>query len=105
MTPAPPHQHPANAPGGFYVVDGCCTGCEVPFVAAPELFAWDRTKGYPHCFVKRQPATPEEVGQMMDAVAMAELACIRYGGTEPALIQLMVRSGNGWLCDQAGGGE
>jgi hypothetical protein len=30
------HQpHPANVPGDFYVEDGCCTMCEVPFAEAP----------------------------------------------------------------------
>ena len=27
--------NPANVPGDFYVQDGCCTMCEVPFAEAP----------------------------------------------------------------------
>jgi hypothetical protein len=92
--------HPANVPGDFYVEDGCCTMCEVPFAEAPELFGTVHDpKGYPHCFVKRQPATPAELDQMVSAIRCAELQCIRYRGVD-RLIQLrLVGDGEGVICD------
>jgi hypothetical protein len=92
--------HPANVPGEFYVVDGCCTLCEVPFAEAPDLFGTVQDpKGYLHCFVKRQPETPAELDQMVSAIRCAELQCIRYRGSD-RLIQLrLVSEGEGGICD------
>ena len=94
--------HPANVPGDFYVEDGCCTMCEMPFVIAPDLFGTcqDR-KGYPHCYVKRQPESPPELDQMVDAIRCADLQCIRYRGSD-RLIQLrLIGDGLGVFCDGA----
>src|SRR5439155_2532467 len=75
--------HPANVPGDYYVEDGCCTMCLVPFTEAPELFGeCQDPKGYPHCFVKRQPETPDELTKMLSTIRCAELMCIRYRGTD-----------------------
>ena len=30
--------HPMNVPGPFYVLNGCCTACDVPVSEAPDLF-------------------------------------------------------------------
>jgi hypothetical protein len=58
--------HSANVPGDFYVEDGCCTMCEVPFAEAPDLFgSVQDPRGYTHCYVKRQPETPDELDQMV----------------------------------------
>jgi hypothetical protein len=89
--------HPANVPGDFYVEDGCCTMCEVPFSEAHDLFGISR---YPiHCFVKRQPETPAEVDQMVRAIQFAELKCIRYRGTDRLLQLRLVETGEGETCD------
>lgn len=92
--------HPANVPGDFYVEDGCCTMCEMPLAEAPELFgACQDPKGYPHCYVKRQPETPAELDHMVGAIRCAELRCIRYRGTD-RLIQLrLVGLDEGFVCD------
>jgi hypothetical protein len=92
--------HPANVPGDFYVVDSCCTMCEVPFLEAPALFgAVKNPQGYEHCYVKRQPASPAELDQMVNAIRCAELQCIRYRGAD-RLIQLsLVEYGEGVVCD------
>ena len=92
--------HPANLPGDFYVEDGCCTMCEVPFAEAPDLFGTAQDpKGYPHCFVKRQPETPAELDQMVSTIRCAELQCIRYRGSD-RLIQLrLIGDGEGVICD------
>jgi hypothetical protein len=40
--------------------------CEVPFAEAPDLFgSVQDPKGYTHCYVKRQPETPDELDQMV----------------------------------------
>jgi hypothetical protein len=57
--------------------------CNVPFVIAPQLF--DEVKddqGYLHCYVKRQPETEEEHGQMLEVLASAELSCVRFKGRD-----------------------
>jgi hypothetical protein len=92
--------HPANVPGDFYVEDGCCTMCEVPFIEAPELFgAYDRPDRYMHCYVKRQPQTAHELDHMCSAIQCAELKCIRYRGTDRLLQQRLVEAGDGDICD------
>ena len=92
--------HPANVPGEFYVEDGCCTTCEAPFAEAPELFGFcPDAKGYPHCFIKRQPIMADELDQMVSAIRVAELQCIRYRGGD-RLIQLrLIASGDKEVCD------
>lgn len=88
--------HPANVPGDFYVKDNCCTMCGVPRAAAPELFGeleYEVNDGLRNCFVKRQPATAEEFDQMFNAIAGAELPCIRYRGRDPQVIQRLVQLG------------
>ena len=79
--------HPANVAGDFYVEDGCCTMCEVPFAEAPTLFgACQDPQGYPHCYVKRQPDTAGELDQMVLAIRHAEFPCIRYRGTDKVIL-------------------
>lgn len=92
--------HPANVPGDFYVEDGCCTMCLVPFAEAPELFGeCQDPKGYPHCFVKRQPETELEVKRMLSAIRCAELMCIRYRGNDRRIQLDLVESESGVVCD------
>jgi hypothetical protein len=88
--------HPKNAPGPFYVVDGCCTACDVPFIESPGLFAYDSKD---HCFVKRQPATKEELNRMFRAVGAAEFQCIRYRGQDPDVLRRFGELGERFLCD------
>jgi hypothetical protein len=92
--------HPANVPGDFYVEDGCCTMCGVPFAEAPELFGTCRdSKGYPHCFVKRQPETTDELAKMLSTIRLAELMCIRYRGTDRRIQLDLVEADSGTVCD------
>jgi hypothetical protein len=92
----PNRPHPSNAPGPFYVVDGCCTGCDVPFVEAPGLFAYDGTN---HCFVKRQPATKEDLNRMLRAMWAAELQCLRYRGEDFEILRRLGELGEPHLSD------
>jgi len=97
----PEHKpHSANVPGDFYVEDGCCTMCEVPFVEAPELFGkCQDPDGYQHCFVKRQPVTLDEVTNMMDTIRCAEFMCIRYRGSDRRIQLELINAEVGVVCD------
>ena len=89
--------HPCNVPGPFYVEDGCCITCGVPEATAPELFGW--TEGDLHCFVWRQPGSPGETDAMVRALWSAEVDCIRYRGSDPALLKRIAELGSADLCD------
>jgi len=72
-----------NVKGDFYVKDGCCTLCGVPYVEAPELFGGFDQLGnisYNQCFVKKQPENIQELSKMINTMAMQEIDCIRYCG-------------------------
>lgn len=97
----PKHKpHAANVPGDFYVEDGCCTMCLVPFAEAPELFGeCQDPKGYSHCFVKRQPEGSDEVKKMLSAIRCAESMCIRYRGSDRQIQLELVQAETGVVCD------
>jgi hypothetical protein len=90
--------HPKNVPGPFYVVDGCCTACDVPVSEAPDLFTYDTAN---HCFVKCQPRTEEEFDRVFRAAWAAELECIRYRGDNPVVLRRFAELGSPHLCDVA----
>ena len=89
--------HPLNVPGDFYVEDGCCVSCLVPFEAAPEVLKYDEAAA--HCFVARQPASPEEKQQMVIAITLSEVRCIRYRGQDPAVLAQLIQQGEQDQCD------
>jgi transcription antitermination factor NusA-like protein len=93
--------HPANVSGDYYVEDGCCSMCNVPLSEAPELFGVyrDPTKGFLHCYVKRQPESASEREQMFRAIRCAELHCIRYRGSDKTTQLRLVEVGDGPNCD------
>ena len=92
--------HPLNTPGDFYVGDGCCTMCGVPFCIAPELFGTlESSQGLDHCFVRQQPENPDQLGFMLMAIAVAETRCIRYKGTDYSIQTALVRDGEAAQCD------
>ncbi len=71
-----------NVVGDFFVADGCCTMCGVPESEAPELFG----EGPDGCYVKQQPSSAEELEHMLSAMAVQELGCIRYQGTDRTIL-------------------
>ena len=87
-----------NVAGDFYVEGGCCTLCSVPWVTAPSLFAVD-SEGR-HCFVSKQPDTATEMDQMVEVVSCSELACVRYRGTDKAILKWLVAAGESRQCDR-----
>jgi hypothetical protein len=93
MAPAP---HPSNAPGDFYVEEGCCMSCAMPFSEAPDLFKWD---GHHHCYVHKQPTTEAETERMLNAMGVSEVDCIRYRGHERVIQIRLVETKQGALCD------
>ncbi len=66
-----------SAPGPFYVVKDMCITCSLPVEASPETIRYHErpcascpTTQIHHCFVYRQPETPEEeIGNMIEVVA------------------------------------
>lgn len=84
-----------NVIGPFYVEDGCCTLCGVPSTEAPDLFA----EAERHCYVRRQPTTPEELERMLSVINCAELNCIRYSGDEPEILEQLALLGQAGVCD------
>jgi hypothetical protein len=91
--------HPANAPGDYFVEDGCCLSCDVPFHYAPDLFAWfTDPRGGVHCYVKKQPETAVEADRMFEVIRQAEAGCIMYRGSDRAAQRRLVEAGEGPIC-------
>ncbi len=86
------HPHPENVEGPFYVENNCCLLCGMPGSEAPDLFKWASDEK--SCVVKRQPQTAEELDRMMLAVYVAEMDCIRYRGTDPAIQRRIAAMGS-----------
>ena len=87
--------YPKNVPGPFYVENACCITCGIPTEEAPEVFAWDHNGEFDsHCFVHCQPQTPEAISKGLKAIKHAEIDCIRYRGSDPAIKQRLVEQGS-----------
>jgi hypothetical protein len=82
--------YPKNAPGDFYVEDGCCLLCGVPWYFAPDNFAVDDRQ----CYVQRQPANEAELIKMIKVMHIQELDCVRYKGRDRQIIDA-IQSGSG----------
>jgi hypothetical protein len=89
--------HKSNAPGDFYVEDGCCTSCGMPQTEAADLFENDLDG---HCFVSKQPTAIDEVNRMISAFEVQEVGCIRYRGANKQIQIRLVEVGEGEQCDQ-----
>jgi hypothetical protein len=80
--------HPKNAPGPFFVEDGLCITCGMPEQEAPDLIT-GTSEG--HCYFKKQPSTPEELGRAIDAVVIGCCGAVQFGGDDPEIIQEIAR--------------
>ncbi len=89
--------YPKNAPGDFYVEDGCCMTCMVPEIYAPNLMGFDESNT--HCFVNKQPTDEREVYQIIKAAWAAEVGCIRYGGRDRQVLRRLAEAGVSESCD------
>ena len=85
LHPQPVNRCPLNVRGPFYTL-GMCLACEAPEALAPDLLAPLRDGNYTTYFVK-QPETPEEVARACSAIGVCCVMDLRYGGTDPAIIQ------------------
>lgn len=90
---------PENAPGDFYVEADTCLTCCMPHREAPELMN-DCTEDFRECYFRRQPQTPEEVERAIRAIGASDLACVRYGGSDQAIIRRLHEIGRADCCDQ-----
>lgn len=73
----------------FYIEAGCCLLCGVPEQIAPEIF---RTGGE-HCHLLRQPCSSSEVDKTIEAMWSSEVDCIRYGGSDDAILKRIGEAG------------
>jgi hypothetical protein len=91
--------HPANVPGPFYVEDGCCLACGIWEDEAEGLLAWLPDAKLPHCYVARQPATDAEFAQMLTAMEINEVDCIRVHGCRSDWAERLRAAGLGGQID------
>ena len=68
----------------------CCLVHE----AAPELLN-DPAQEFRQCYFRRQPQTREEIDHAINAIRVSEIAALRYGGTDQAIIRRL----GGECCD------
>lgn len=88
---------PRNAPGDFYVEEGCCMTCGLAEAEAPALLA--SLKDVENCYFKKQPTTPEELEQAVQAMFVSEVACHRYGGKDRGILRRLKAEGLEAQCD------
>ena len=92
-----PKPYLLNVDGPFYVEDGCCLLCDLPRTLAPDMFKYNEAKD--HCYVYKQPESKDQLCRMVQAVASAELACIRYRGCDKHVLRLLKKQGALNQCD------
>lgn len=91
--------HPLNSPGDFYVQDGCCMSCNMPFTVAPDLFGSADGELDGHCFVRKQPQDEAELSRMIRAIEVSDTGCTRYRGTDRLVQIRLVAAGERAQCD------
>lgn len=91
-----PKRHRANVSGDFYVEDESCIICMTPHYVAPELMGMHPEN---HCYFKKQPNTPEEVEQAIEAVSVACCESLRYAGDDPDILSRLKAKGCAAQCD------
>src|SRR5207245_6999162 len=92
--------------GPFYVIKDMCITCSLPVQTSPETIKYHMTPcaGCPegaadHCYVSRQPETPEELARMIEVVAGSCIAAYRYCGTDPNILSRLVAAGCKEQCE------
>jgi len=99
-------REPESAPGAFYVVKDMCITCSLPVETAPETIKYHERPcttcpetRFDHCFVTRQPETPEEIDRMIEVVASSCVSAYRYCGTDPEILRKLIAAGCAGQCD------
>lgn len=88
--------YPKNAPGDFYVGDGCCISCGIWEIDAPDHFTFDGVQ----CYVSRQPENEAERKKVAAAMRVSDTECIRYKGRDPTVMAALRRQKCGHLMDE-----
>jgi hypothetical protein len=91
-----PARTPRNVPGPFYVAKDQCTTCGAPEVEAPSLIRHDDEHG---CYFYRQPENADDTYHALRAMRVSCLASVRYGGTDPDILQRAADVGSANQCD------
>lgn len=83
-----------NAPGDFYVEDGACISCGMPFHESPDLIGEDTSDdiGY-HCYFKRQPSNNTEIKDAIHAMEVSCCGALHYSGADEKVIKMIVAAG------------
>jgi hypothetical protein len=90
-----PKAYLENVPGPFYVEDDLCILCRAPEAVASNLVGGSSK----HCYFKKQPESPEELEQAIQAVEHCCCGAYRYRGTDPEVIRRL----GAVVCDHAKG--
>jgi len=69
--------------------------CGFPQTLAPDLIAPVEEQRDHHCYFKKQPETPEEIDQAVQAVAGCCCWAYRYAGTDAAVKGKLREAGAG----------
>jgi hypothetical protein len=59
----------------------------------------DCDQDFDQCFFRRQPQSPEEVEQAIQAIYASDVGALRYGGTDQTIIRRLHELGCADLCD------
>jgi len=99
-------REPDSVAGPFYVVKDICIICGLPPETAPHNITWDSESQRSscsacpnHCRVERQPETPEEIEQMIQAAWGSCVDAVRYCGNDPHILARFRELGIERLCD------
>jgi Na+-translocating ferredoxin:NAD+ oxidoreductase RNF subunit RnfB len=99
-------REPDSVPGSFYVVRHKCIICAFPLNVASQNISWDEATSKPgctdcpnHCRIEKQPETPEEMAQVIEAAEGSCVEAIRYCGTNPVILAKFKELGCERLCD------
>jgi hypothetical protein len=93
---ARPRYH-LNVIGAFYVEDGCCMTSCIALAEAPDLLAMDYTGN--RCYFKRLPVTTDDVNAVVQAMMVSEADCLRYEGSDAAILRRLTEMHLGTNCD------
>jgi len=99
-------REPDSVPGSFYVVRHKCIICAFPTEIAPQNISWGKEtfkrgcEDCPtHCRIEKQPETPEELAQVIEAAEGSCVEAIRYCGTDLEILAKFKELGYERLCD------
>ena len=91
--------HPKNAAGPFDVLNGCCTACGVPTATAP-----NRSNSTRLMMTSMIANLNAEMAKALQVLRSQELGCVRYRGTDEAILRRLAEAGEAQQCDHAPAG-